>query len=163
MNQLTEASYRRRGGRSQATRWVWLAVSTILGAVALTGCMANQPPATPRAITGDLTLTDATGNTADPWLRFIFDTQCETQADWAAIVGDAAVTLSDPAGKRLAEGKLKPGVKVDATSCRFVFALADVPAADTYRVRISSAHDFGTFEAAKLEAAGWQIHLTLKR
>jgi hypothetical protein len=64
--------------------------------------------------------------------------RCEAPAALADVQSGAAVRVSDPAGKTLADGSLGPGV-ADAGSCNFPFEIRAVPGGpSTYVITVGA-------------------------
>lgn len=87
---------------------------------------------------------------------------CGGQRGYGDIAPGARVTVRDGDGEVLATAALGSGTVVGPgyQTCRFEFAVADVPGADFYQIGIG-ARDPMTYSAAELKARGWQVNMTL--
>lgn len=94
----------------------------------------------------------------------VLDTPCDgsTIADGFSDMREGAeVTVTDASGDTVALGRLKQGVRSGASTCEMPFTVTDVPHSEFYAVEVAGRGE-QRFTRAELDAASWDIDLTLR-
>lgn len=145
-----------------------LAVLTACGG----GAAASATPSG-HTLTGTMTLTDAGAFALDlpqpgPTAQ-VFNgpsptptptPDCQGSGGYSDLQAGAQVIVRDASEKTIAKGTLKPGLPLDADTCRFGFSVSGIPDSDFYSVEVSHRGAL-TYSAKDLDATGWALDLTI--
>ena len=152
-----------------------LAVSLIVGALLVAGGallaarLGGWPPASPAAmhtLTGSLDLLQSTGTRSSNYdVPDGGRAGCVGLRGYADVRTGMQIRVEDETGRLIGQGGLEQGELTmnvdDATpACTFAFSVPDLPEAERYRVGSGSRGTFA-FTREELDAAGWEVTLTL--